>query len=43
VGYCHALGVGYDIQYPQFRYHSPKSYANNFMWKGFPEEEEEDI
>lgn len=39
VKYCETMGWGYDVLYPQTRWHTKKSYADNFLWKGKPEEE----
>ncbi len=39
VKYCEAMGWGYDVLYPQTRWHTKKSYADNFQWKGFAAEE----
>ena len=39
VKYCEIMGWGYDIVYPEGRWHTRKSYADNFKWKGNPEEE----
>ena len=38
VKYCEIMGLGYDIQYPQTRWHTKKSYVDNFVWKGKAEE-----
>ena len=38
VKYCETMGWGYDILYPQTRWHTKKSYADNFIWKGNAEE-----
>ena len=35
VNYCEMIGWGYDISYPNFKYHTYKNYADNFKWKGF--------
>ncbi|CDW81660.1 nadh dehydrogenase fe-s protein [Stylonychia lemnae] len=40
VSMCDAMGWGYDIQYPNNRWHSRKSYSDNFKWKGKAQEEE---
>ena len=32
--YCEMMGWGYDISYPNFKYHTPKNYAENFKYKG---------
>ena len=34
VNYCKMMGWGYDLQYPNFKYHTSKNYADNFKWKG---------
>eukprot|EP01015_Nassula_variabilis_P011515 TRINITY_DN1934_c0_g1_i5.p1 TRINITY_DN1934_c0_g1~~TRINITY_DN1934_c0_g1_i5.p1 ORF type:complete len:211 (-),score=22.49 TRINITY_DN1934_c0_g1_i5:107-739(-) len=43
IEYCLEMGLGYEVQYPHFRYHRKKSYAHNFNWKGEPKEEEDII
>ena len=40
VEYCEKMGWGYDILYPQTRWHTKKSYADNFLWKGNAKEEQ---
>lgn len=35
---CESMGWGYDVLYPQNRWHTKKSYADNFIWKGQPTE-----
>ena len=40
VSYCEKMGMGYDVLYPQTRYHTKKSYADNFQWKGNPKDEQ---
>ncbi len=40
VKYCEMMGWGYDILYPKYRWHTRKSYNDNFKWKGNPQEEE---
>jgi ETC complex I subunit conserved region len=37
---CEMMGWGYDILYPQQRWHTKKSYSDNFSWKGKAPEEE---
>lgn len=39
VKYCETMGWGYDVLYPENRWHVKKAYADNFMWKGNPKEE----
>ena len=39
VGICERYGWGYDIIYPNKRYHTRKSYADNFAWRGEPKKE----
>ena len=34
VKYAKQMGWGYDIQYPRNRWHTKKSYSDNFIWKG---------
>ena len=43
IKYCEKLGWGYDIMYPKQRWHTKKSYADNFMWKGNPSEDDPDF
>ncbi|CDW85115.1 nadh dehydrogenase [Stylonychia lemnae] len=40
VRYCESMGWGYDVLYPQTRWHTKKNYSDNFMWKGQPKAEE---
>ena len=40
VEYCEAMGLGYEIEYPKTRWHTRKSYSDNFQWKGKAEEDE---
>jgi len=40
IKYCETMGWGYDVQYPRHRWHTRKSYADNFIFKGEPKEEE---
>ena len=40
IAYCEKMGLGYDVLYPQTRYHTKKSYADNFQWKGKPTDEQ---
>ncbi len=37
--YCEQMGWGYDVLYPQTRWYTKKSYADNFLWKGLPKED----
>lgn len=37
---CEMMGWGYDILYPNQRWHTKKSYSDNFTWKGKAENEE---
>ena len=39
VEYARILGVGFEIEYPRYRYNIRKSYADNFKWKGFVKED----
>lgn len=43
IAYCKQLGLGYEIDYPHFRYHTKKNYGDNFKWKGLPKPDVEDI
>jgi ETC complex I subunit conserved region len=36
---CEMMGWGFDILYPQQRWHTKKSYSDNFSWKGNPKDE----
>jgi len=40
LAYCRELGLGYEINYPRFRYHSRKNYGDNFKWRGNPKEDD---
>ena len=40
VKYCEMMGWGYDVLYPKYRWHTRKSYNDNFVWKGHAQEEE---
>ena len=35
------LGLGYEISYPHFRYHTRKNYGDNFKWLGPPKTDED--
>lgn len=35
---CETMGWGYDITYPHQKWHQRKNYADNFSWKGKPED-----
>ncbi len=37
---CETMGWGYDVLYPQRRWHTKKNYSDNFAWKGFPTSEQ---
>ena len=41
IGYAEAMGWGFDVQHPKYRWHAKKDYSNNFKWKG-PAKPEED-
>jgi len=43
IEYTREMGVGYEIVYPKFRYHTRKNYGDNFKWHGPPKPEEEDL
>ena len=36
ITYAQAMGWGYDILHPNYRWHVKKDYASNFKWKGDP-------
>ena len=38
---CEMMGWGFDILYPQQRWHTKKNYSDNFAYKGKPSEEEQ--
>ena len=38
---CETMGWGFDIQYPQQKWHVKKNYVENFAWKGEPKETQE--
>ena len=43
INYCEVMGYGWDVSYPQHKWHVKKNYADNFKWKGkAPEENEYD-
>ena len=42
IQFCKDQGYGYDILLPRFKYHTRKSYAENFKYKGDPVEAEEE-
>ncbi|EGR34726.1 hypothetical protein IMG5_002980 [Ichthyophthirius multifiliis] len=39
IQYCKQMGYGYEVDYPKFRYHSKKSYADNMKWPGHDAED----
>ena len=39
VDYCEMMGWGYDVSYPNFKYHTRKNYQDNFVYKGEPKPE----
>jgi ETC complex I subunit conserved region. len=43
INYCKIMGLGFELEYPKFRYHARKNYGDNFKWKGNPKPELEDI
>ena len=36
---CEAMGFGWEVSYPKFKYHTYKNYATNFTYKGEPKPE----
>ena len=42
INYCREMGYGYIVEFPNAKYHTKKSYSDNFKWAGFPKEEEEE-
>lgn len=34
IDYATAMGWGYDVLHPNYRWHTKKDYAANFAWKG---------
>lgn len=38
--YARKMGWGLDVQFPHYRWHSKKNYADNFRWKGNPTNDE---
>jgi hypothetical protein len=34
IGYAEAMGWGYDVTQPKYRWHTKKDYTSNFAWKG---------
>ena len=43
IAFCKKHGAAYQIEVPRTRNPSFKSYAHNFLWKGEPEVDSEDI
>jgi len=41
ITYCKELGLGFELEYPHFRYHTRKNYGDNFKWKGHPKEDDD--
>ena len=41
IDHCEMMGYGWDVTYPNFKYHTYKNYADNFKYKGEPKEEPE--
>ena len=39
--YCEMMGWGFDVTYPNFKYHTRKNYQDNFQYKGEPKAEAE--
>jgi len=42
IHYCNIMGLGYDVEYPKFKYTIRRSYADNFKWPGDPNKEDTD-
>jgi hypothetical protein len=36
IQYAEAMGWGYDVTHPNYRWHTKKDYSSNFAWKGPP-------
>lgn len=34
IAFCHQFGFGFELEMPRGRYHTRKSYADNFKWRG---------
>ena len=34
MAWCHQFGFGFEVEIPRHRYHTRKSYADNFKWRG---------
>ena len=32
------MGWGFDVLYPNQKWHTKKNYSDNFVWKGKPED-----
>ena len=43
INFCKSHGAAYQVEIPKSRNSSFKSYAHNFLWKGEPEVDSEDI
>ena len=39
LAYCQMMGWGYDVTYPNYKWHAKKNYAENFKYKGEPKPE----
>ena len=39
IDHCEAMGWGWDVTYPKYKYHTYKNYANTFSYKGEPKPE----
>ena len=39
IAHCEAMGWGWDVTYPKYKYHTYKNYATNFTYKGEPKPE----
>lgn len=42
ISYCKMSGLGYEVEYPKYRYANKKSYAANFIWPGHDSVEDTD-
>ena len=43
IAYCRRHGIAFQVEVPRKRKNTWKSYAHNFLWKGEPEVDSEDV
>lgn len=39
IDYAESMGWGYDVMYPNHKWHTEKNYSFNFKWKGYAKPE----